>query len=398
MAASAAKFGHCQVRPPVEYRSKTPFGPEIAAPLDFAVRAAEVYAIDRELDRAVLGVEEHAVLLEETVTTQAGPGGLLAASDPGAVRSPARPGPVARRPLTPVRRRFAQNLLRLTGETSRFRPPWTESLVQDVNALLLTELGASTPPGEFRTTPRTMLAPDGRVLYIACPPERIRFELQALLDWIDRYGATLHPVIPSAILAQGLATIQPFPAGNGAVARALSVLYLRFFGLPNADLAPIWGVLTQSTLLAQRIMLWTEASGSYSELIDFAMDTVMRAYEVGADRWLATRDEDADLDEIALRLVVRARRVSGWFSAQEAASWVGGRSGQTVLRHLNALVDRGVLESLGQTRAKRFRLTPSTTIAGSLEARLDPRGPFGTRAPRAGRAGREARSVGIETE
>jgi hypothetical protein len=110
--------------------------------------------------------------------------------------------------------------------------------------------------------------------------------------------------------------------------------------------------------LLGRLILWTETSGSHTELLDYMLDATRRAYEVGATRWLERSDATHELEEVALRLLVRARHASGWFSAQDAVRWVGGRRGPTVLRHLNDLVRRGILESLGHTRAKRYRIVP----------------------------------------
>ncbi|MCI4318005.1 MAG: hypothetical protein L3J96_05645, partial [Thermoplasmata archaeon] len=73
MAAGAAKYGHCAIGYPVEYRSKVPFRPEIAAPLDLAVRVAEIYALDRELDRSVLEVGSFLDLLRGSLGPGLGP-------------------------------------------------------------------------------------------------------------------------------------------------------------------------------------------------------------------------------------------------------------------------------------------------------------------------------------
>ncbi|MCI4345303.1 MAG: hypothetical protein L3K07_00890, partial [Thermoplasmata archaeon] len=84
------------------------------------------------------------------------------------------------------------------------------------------------------------------------------------------------------------------------------------------------------------------------------------------ERWLDRQPTSNPLEETALRLLSRARRSPGWFSAQEAASWVGGRSGPTVLRHLNELVRRGIFEALGQTRAKRYRFVSRASLLPQL--------------------------------
>ncbi|MCI4360327.1 MAG: Fic family protein [Thermoplasmata archaeon] len=368
MAAGAAKYAHCQVHPPVGYRPRSPFRPEIAAPLDFPVRWSEVAAMDRELDRAVLGVGDVEALILESVLAHPGPGGLFLTDREGRLQElpPDRRGPSPTPGLGPRRRRFILNALRSSQETARFRPPWTESLVLDLHASLLTGLDLPYPPGEYRTAPHTAIGPRGQTLYETCPPERIPAELRGLLDWVDRYGATMRPIIPAALLIQGFQSIRPFPTGSTTVGRMLAMAYLQSFGLPNAGLAPIAESVGESPQLLQRLMMWSQATGVYTELIDFLMDRTMEAYARATRRWLGRRPPSEQLDEVALRLLSQARRSPGWFSASEAMGWVGGRGGPTVLRHLNGLVRRGVLESLGQTRAKRYRLVSPASVVPIL--------------------------------
>lgn len=371
MAANAAKYGHCQVQNPVHYRSKVPFRPEVAAPLDFAVRAAEIYALDRELDRAVLRVQDYADLLLDGVESQLGPGELFlaelgASNATGSFGTPAGP----RVPPGPRRRQFILNELQFLGERARFRPPWNLTLVQDAHALLLNGLGLSTRVGELRTSPYVAPGPNREPMFQTCPPERIATELQALLDWTDRVGPTLMPVIPATVLIQGFHSIRPFSVGSMTVGRVFAQLYLHLFGLPNSVLLAAGPASTNNPALLRRLLLWTETTGSYTELLDFSVDSVLRSYQGGVARWLQRQREPARLEETALRLLTRARRTTQWFSAQEAAGWIGGRSEQTVLRHLNDLVRQGMLESLGQTRAKRYRRVSTSSVLPELARRF----------------------------
>jgi Fic family protein len=219
-------------------------------------------------------------------------------------------------------------------------------------------------------------------LYHTCPPERIRSELKGLLSWIDRVGPTMMPVIPAVVLLQGLQSIRPFPVGNMAVARTLVTLYLHHHGLPNAELVPVGAAALESPELLLRLLLWTESSGSYTELIDYTLDSTLSAYAAGARRWLSSSSGSGPLEEVALRLLAKARRTPGWFSARDATGWVGGRSGQTVLRHLNQLVRVGLLESLGLTRAKRYRLVSRRSMIPELARRIERAESRGGAAPR----------------
>ncbi|MCI4321415.1 MAG: Fic family protein [Thermoplasmata archaeon] len=369
MAVSAARFGHCHARRPVAYRSRSPFRPLVAAPLDFAVRAARVYTLDHELDRAVLNVEEYAGILLGDLERSPGPGGAFL-SRSGLTGAGARSAAPVDRRRSP-RERFAVNEARLEVESARFRPPWTVALLQDVHASLLSELGAPGTPGDLRTRPLVVNDPDGYEVFTACPPEQIVPDLESVLEWVDRVGATYHPLIPATVLFQSIHGIRPFPVGNVTVGRTVAILYLRLFGLPNVGLTALPRVAQTSRELTSRLLLWTEATGSYQELVDHALDTVLDAYSQANARWLGRPPAAGSLEEAALRLLARARRDPGWFSTRDAMRWVDARSEQTILRHLNDLVDRGLLESLGKTRGKRFRLAPPLSLEPTLSRTAD---------------------------
>jgi Fic family protein len=387
MAAHAAKFGHCQVVGPVEYRAKAPFRPQIDAPLDLAVRTEQIYADDRELDRAVMSVRSLEQLLLEDLASGRGPGGAFVEDDlsarrrgrPTAAHSPAPA-------LGPMRRQFLLNALRLDEEPARFRPPWTDTVVEEVHAALLAGLGPDGTAGVLRTVPYASEGPRGEILYQACPPDRIRNELQSLLDWVDRAGPTLMPVIPATVLLAGLHSIRPFPYGNMTLARTMSILYLRHSGLLNAELAPIASAALATPETLFRLLLWTESTGSYTELVDFTVDAVATGYAEGVRRWLGPGSESSRIEEVGLRLLSKARRTPGWFSARDIAGWVGGRSDPTVARHLNRLVGSGILETLGLTRAKRYRFVSPRALLPELRRRVEAAELTRSKPPRSGRA------------
>jgi Fic family protein len=369
---NAARFAHCQPRRPVAYRSKSPFRPVVAAPLDFSDRVGQVYTLDHELDRAVLQTSDYAALLEEDSERSPGPGRVFR-PDPALGSAASVPRPKhGIPPGLAARRRFACNEVRFSMEAARFRPPWTVALFKEAHASLLDGLGTPGTPGELRTEPFLAADTDGVEWFRACPPDQIAADLAAVLDWVDLAGATYHPLIPATVLFQSIYSIRPFPVGNVTLARTMATLYLRLFGLPNVSLTPLARVGYASQELSVRLLLWTEATGSYLELLDHSLDSVLESYAQANSRWLAVPHSPGRLEEAALRVLARARRDPGWFSTREATTWVGARSDQTILRHLNDMVRRGLLESLGKTRSKRFRLAPPPSLLPGLTSAVDP--------------------------
>ncbi|MCI4328021.1 MAG: hypothetical protein L3J86_00425, partial [Thermoplasmata archaeon] len=150
------------------------------------------------------------------------------------------------------------------------------------------------------------------------------------------------------------------------------ILYLRLFGLPNVAMTALPRVGQRSRDLMVRLLLWAEATGGYQELLDHTLDTVVEAYTEANGRWLGRAAGPDRLEEAPLRILARARRDPGWFSTREAIRWVGARGEQTILRHLNDLVRRGLLESLGKTRGKRFRVTSPPSLVPDLSRPATP--------------------------
>jgi Fic/DOC family protein len=382
MAVDTARFAHCQPRHPVAYRPRSPFRPAIFAPLDFAVRVTELYTLDHELDRIVLRPGSYSAALAEQAASAPGGGGRYEEAGFGE-----RPVPASVRPRGPSRTRnpAQEGPVHLGEESARFRPPWTVALVQEVHASLFRGVGSASPPGVLRIEPLGVGGVDGTPLFLACPPERVARDLEEVLAWIDEYGATYHPVVPATVLFEALFAIRPFPAGNAELARTMATMYLHSNGLRNVELAPVGRALMESPHLLQRLLIWTEASGSYSELLDYTLDSILLAYARADVRWLLNDDPTSRLEETALRLLARARRESGWFSARDARRWVGAGSEQTVLRYLNLLVERQMLETLGQTRGKRFRLATPVLVPSVEPAESDPSGPDDSRRSPRGR-------------
>jgi Fic family protein len=358
MAVDSARFAHCQVRGPVAYRAKSPFRPELVAPLDMANRIGEVYTLDHELDRAVLQAGDRASIREEDLVGFPGPGGAFV-RPLGRGEGPSVPRGRDSGPAT-ARRRLAEDQLRMTVDSARFRPPWNASLLREAHAILVQGLDSDGSASEFRRSPHVARDAGGAPVFTACAPDRISDDLDSVLDWMDRYGASFHPVVPATVLFEALHAIRPFPVGNSTLARSLSLLYLRSGGLRNVEIPLVASTLFRSPDDLGRLLLWTEATGSYTELVDYSLDAILVAYAEANLRWLGDSALSPPLEEVELRLLARARRGSGWFSARDAMRWVGARSDQTILRHLNAMVDRQILETLGNTRAKRYRvLEPS---------------------------------------
>ncbi|HZY71179.1 MAG TPA: Fic family protein [Thermoplasmata archaeon] len=356
-ARSTDRFAHAVAPLPVEHRCRIPFRPIIEAPSDFPERSFELNRLDRELDRLAFRPPEFLKLLGRS--NRAGVGIPRELVTPSARRRSPGAAEVAKRQLL-------VNQLELTRDPTVLRMPWSLQTLQRVHEALRRGVGGAGRPGELRTAPYNVNAADGRELYVACPPERIAGDLQALLDWLNRTASVLQPSIAGVVLFHQFQSIRPFGSGNVTVGRALFAEYLRAHGLRNVGLTPFEEPETSQPELYLRLMLWTEYSGSYLELIDFATGGLVHSYEQVLEDVAEHKVAALPLEETSLRLLVRARHEGGWFSVQDAALWVGQRSGQTVLRHLNRLAKIGVLESAGRTRAKRYRLAPSSAFVDQV--------------------------------
>ncbi|MBD0383241.1 Fic family protein [Paenibacillus sp. WST5] len=110
----------------------------------------------------------------------------------------------------------------------------TERLIKDFHAILFQGVkDINFALGEYKKTDNHVLTVSGEI-HPYCSYILVPQEMQSLLDWYIASKLTVHPVKVAAILHHRVASIHPFPDGNGRVSRLCMNFILMKNGYPPA--------------------------------------------------------------------------------------------------------------------------------------------------------------------
>lgn len=357
---------------PVRHRRKVPFAPRLALPSGGADRLDRISQLDHELSGFVVAPAEFASRIEEVVASNLHASVHLEGNplDERAVRAVTRASlrGAAHLPQTPPRREVLNEVAAwLLPEELAL--PWSVETLTGLHRQLLTGVDPGAKPGRLRTTRSAIYSDQDEILFLTCPPEHVREELTSLLRWLNTEAPTLSPLAAGAVFFHEFESIHPFVEGNGRTGRILFHAYLQNRGLPNAYRARVEVELLRDSEAYYAVLSRTDATGQYDGLLAYFSEAVVRAYEE-AVAWFRSHDVGPTVSSLAHLLLRGAFAHRGWWNLRLARSWAPTRSDQTVRAHLNRLVEMGLLEAEGKTRARRYRfLDPFSELRGSA-ARL----------------------------
>ncbi|MDF2648147.1 MAG: filamentation induced by cAMP protein Fic [Paenibacillus sp.] len=110
----------------------------------------------------------------------------------------------------------------------------TERIIKDFHALLFQGVKEITfAPGEYKKSDNHVLTVSGEI-HQYCSYLQVPQEMQAMLAWYDVNKANVHPVEVAATIHHRVASIHPFPDGNGRVSRLCMNFVLMKNGYPPA--------------------------------------------------------------------------------------------------------------------------------------------------------------------
>lgn len=350
------RFRHCVPKYPVRHRRKVPFRPIVKPPRDFPRRTDELRHLDVELDRFILSAHDYLDLVVEAYATNvhystALEGNPLPLEEVRRLTRNSFEGLRAAR-LDAPRQEIVNHLIAWINPQA-YQTPWTRQVLE-THRYLMENVEPDSHPGVYRTGPAYLT--QGRdVVFEGAKPESVPEEMESLLAWLNEEASAYFPVVAATVFFHEFESIHPFKDGNGRTGRTLFHAYLQNHGLPNAGLCKIEYEMTRDPDLYYTLLSWTDHSDSYTELLDFVMDSILAAYR-DAIKAFAEKDLlSSGLDETARRLLIRAKQRKEWFKVADASDWVDGVGEQTVRRHLGDLVGLGVLDAEGQTRSRRYR-------------------------------------------
>lgn len=190
------------------------------------------------------------------------------------------------------------------------------------------------------------------------PPPHIPVLLGEFLDWWNRDGGKLPPLLSSAILHYRLEAIHPFAEANGRVSRALAAMELQRRGFDPHRLLAVEEILREDGAgYSRQLDAVQKAAENLTGWLEYWADAVERA----ADRaWMRIQSQDAGSGPaLALRPrqeeLLRMLRDLGSLTPREI--WEGlGVSRQGAMNLLNPLLEAGLLERLGGRKTGRYDL------------------------------------------
>jgi len=340
-------------------RPVIPFKPDIKVPKDFTQRAMQIQQYDFELSRFILKAEDLAEIIFDSYSSNVHWSTKLE-GNPLTEDEVRR---ITRETMTEMERKEAPNgpsqeivnHLGVLSGSDNFRLPWDKIKFQKMHRQLLFNTTTSGTIGAYRTSEGVIQENDGTAVFYATPPDAVDGHMDYLFDWINNYASAYHPVVSATIMFHEFESIHPFSDGNGRMGRTLFHLYLQQNGLPNSYLCKVDENVLRDKESYYQLLAYTDHSKSYTELIDYMSDCILRSYS-NAVEYLRSKDLlSSGMDELKKRLIIKGKNAGDWFRASEAYSWIDGRSEQTVRVHLKELCDDGIFERRGNTKSLEYK-------------------------------------------
>lgn len=360
---------------PVRHRRKAPFNPSIVAPADLHGRSRLIKMLDIDLDRYILAADDYTELVVDAYSSNVHwssklEGNPLSEREVRKITMDSFTG-TGREKATGPRQEIINHLMRLTSP-EEFSLPWNHERILALHRYLMTGTGSRTRIGSYRECQTCIRDSSGAEVFIPAPPGAIEDEMLSLLEWVNTRASAYDSIVAATVFFHEFESIHPFEDGNGRAGRCLFHLFLQNSDLQNSHLCKIERQLLKDNEMYYQMLAYADDSGSYTELIDFVSDAMLKSYE-GAHRSLSAKDLlSSGLDEVSKRLLKMAKANRRWFSLAEAQTWVSSVGMQTVRNRLNELVEIGALQKEGRTRACRFRMKSQLS---EFRANLEPRAP-----------------------
>jgi Fic family protein len=359
MPIDPGKYLRLEVPIPVRHRRKVPFSPRIAVASPVEARLRRIQRLDSDLSQFVVSRPEFEERIQDVVSSNLFSSIRLEGNPltQEQVREAARDSLQGRTriPRSPPRREVVNQLgvWLLPGELGT---PWSMQTLTRLHRTLMEGVDPKARPGRLRTQPSGVYSDRGEELFVTCPPEHIRGELESLLRWLNEESAAMSPVVAAAIFFHEFESIHPFSEGNGRCGRILLHCYLQNHGLDCAYRTRMEVEALRSAEAYYKVLGWTDYSGNYSVLIDYLSEAAEVAYEE-ATGWFRDHDLAGTLHPAARQLLARAFAERNWFNLRTASRWLPSRSEQTVRSHLNKMRSLSLLETRGRTRALQYRFS-----------------------------------------
>ncbi len=270
-------------------------------------------------------------------------------------------------------------------------PLVTPEDIRKLHAILLGVQENPESPSAWRAEPLHLEAfdADGRAIgrvFQTLPPRLIAEKMDDLATWLElelRSGEH-HPLLVIASFMLAFLAVSPFSRGNGRTGRLLAVHLLRRAAYSYVPYASLEGVMEEmrddyhDAFDQAETRIWT-GEADLSPWIRFFLEAMNRHRE-RVDAKIDLERRSLDLSPLQ-RAILDAVREHGTVAASLLMAATGANR-NTLKDNLRKLVERGLIERLGERRGSIYRLSSrepartspdaSSTRTGAVETSLEP--------------------------
>lgn len=266
-----------------------------------------------------------------------------------------------------------RNVVGLLEDLRHKRGEYELDLIKEIHRVSVDQIIPGEKLGVIRTT-QVVIKEEGTGEIILQPPSfvEVPYLLEDFFVWLNsEEGQQVHPVLRGGITHYILVAIHPFVEGNGRTARAFATLILlregfdvkRFFAIEehfDGDLATYYtsfsAVDKQSRNIGERDLTgWLEY---FTEVLAIELGKIKeRVRKISIDTRLKVKiGQQVALSERQMKLVE-------YLTEQKSAIMSDLRkvlpmvSEDTVLRDLNDLMEKSIIDKVGSTKASRYTIS-----------------------------------------
>ena len=268
-----------------------------------------------------------------------------------------------------------RNVVKLLDDLSAKRGGYEEEDLKEIHKETVNNIIPEEKVGTFRKT-RVVIKEEGsgKIILQPPPPIEVPYLLEDFFEWINSGEAQeLHPVLKAAVAHYILVAIHPFVEGNGRTVRAFSSLILmkegydlkRFFSIeehfdedPASYYEAFAKVDRQSPNIAVRdITPWIEY---FTEVMDVELGKIKeKVRKLSIDTKLKGKlGQQVALTERQMKLIeyLSENYSAGMYELKSVLPMV---SEDTILRDVNYLMEKNIIEKEGKTKASRYVISAS---------------------------------------
>jgi len=334
---------------PVRHKRKIPFEPTLSLDLRYREIIRKIRQLDSILDSFVLGSSDYLELIKDAYSDNIHwstkiEGNRLTLEEVKDMATRFTEGNVIENNTGPYQE--IMNHLYSFFMKRELTLPWEISTLMSTHYILMNGVNEDVVPGLLRNVEVSVKGSDGTEYFITAPFKNIIEETESLLEWLN--NSPYDELVTATIFFHEFESIHPFKDGNGRTGRTLFQVLLQELGLKNCKLCKFEQEMLSDSQTYYDLMAFTDATGSYSQLVMYVAESLLNAYEKAVEVF-QSKDRLKDMDENTRTIVKKSKTVER-FTFNDALQWIPGMGMKTLRTDLDNLVEMDILKKTGKTK------------------------------------------------